>query len=125
MMGWLEALWHFFFGWPSVTILVGVAAVVIAVIEPPFLDALIPNLRKFAILVAVVAFSITAIMGKYYNDGLNEIKAQVNDGLVRETAQGEAAHDNAVRTVDTAGARGLQNDRWNRDVQRRKSATGK
>src|SRR6266571_5377492 len=77
MMGWIEAIWHFLFGWPSVAILVGVAATLIAVLEPPALDALIPNLRKFAIIVAVVAFSLTAIMGKFYNDGLREIKSQV------------------------------------------------
>jgi hypothetical protein len=120
MIGWLEAFWHFLFGWPSLAILIGVAASVVAVIEPPAVALLVPNLRKFAILVAVVAFSITAIMGHYYNAGLNEIRAQVNDGLDRETAQGETAHDNAVRAVESAGSRGLQNDRWNRDVQRRR-----
>lgn len=124
-MGWLEALWHFLFGWPSVAILIGCVAVAVAVLEPPALDALIPNLRKFAILVAVVAFSITAIMGKYYNDGLNEIRAQVDKGLDREAVQGEAARDDAVHAVDAAGPDGLRNDRWNRDNWRGKAREGK
>lgn len=125
MIGWLEAAWHFLFGWPSVAILIGIGATVVAVIEPPILDKLIPNLRRFAIIVAVVAFSLTAIMGKYYNDGLSEIKAQVDDGLARESVDGEAAHDDAVRAVTSADPRGLRNDRWNRDVARRQSQGGK
>lgn len=95
----LLSLWHFIFGWPSVAILVGAAATAIAILEPPAIALLIPNLRRLAIIVAVVAFSITAIMGKYYNDGLNEIKAQIDAGLAREAVQGEAAHDDALGSV--------------------------
>ena len=125
MMGWIEAIWHFIFGWPSVTILIGAAATAVAILEPPAIALVIPGLRRLAIIVAVVAFSITAIMGKYYNDGLNEIKAQVNDGLAREAVQGEAARDDAVHAVDAAGPGGLRDDRWNRNRERRKPATGK
>jgi hypothetical protein len=125
MIGWLESLWHFVFGWPSVTILIGAAATAVAILEPPALALVIPGLRRLAIIVAVVAFSLTAIMGKYYNDGLNEIKAQVNDGLAREAVQGEAARDDAVHAVDAAGSGGLRNDRWNRDLKRGKSTVGK
>jgi hypothetical protein len=124
MIGMLEAIGHFLFGWPSLAVLVGIVATLIAIFEPPAIALVIPGLRKLAIFVAVVAFSITAIMGKYYNDGLNEIKAQVNDGLAREAVQGEAARTDAVRTVRAADPDGLRNDRWNRDVQRRKSAGG-
>ena len=125
MMGWLEAAWHFVFGWPSVTILIGSAATAVAVFLPPTVALVMPGLRRFAVIVAVIAFSLTAIMGKYYNDGLNEIKAQVDAGLAREAVQGEAAHDDAVHAVDAAGAGGLRNDRWNRDLRDRKPAPGK
>jgi hypothetical protein len=125
LMGWLLSLWHFVFGWPSVAILIGAAATAIAVLEPPAIALVVPNLRRSAIIVAVVAFSITAIMGKYYNDGLNEIKAQVDAGLASEAVQGEAAHDDAVHAVDVAGPGGLRDDRWNRDLRNRKSAGGK
>jgi hypothetical protein len=125
-MIWIEAIWHFLFGWPSVAILIGAGATAIAILEPPTIALVIPGLRKLAIMVAVVAFTLTAIMGKYYNDGLNEIKAQVSDGLAREAVQGEAARSDAVHAVDAPGStRGMQNDRWNRDVKRRKSAGGK
>lgn len=115
MIGWFESLWHFFFGWPSVAIIVGIIAVVIAFLEPPVVAALIPDLRKWAIAVAVVAFSLTTIAGKYYHDGLAEKQQQLDAALARETANGEAARANAVRSVRAATPSSVRHDARNRD----------
>jgi hypothetical protein len=95
----LASIGHFFFGWPSVSILVGVAALVIATLEPPIIAAIIPDLRKWSIAVAVIAFSLTSIAGKYYDDGLTEKQRQWDAAVTRETANGEKARVDAVATI--------------------------
>lgn len=111
----LASLWHFVFGWPSVAILIGAAATAIAILEPPLVAALIPDLRKWAIVVAVIAFSFTAIAGKYYHDGIAELQRQWSESLAKEADQGEQARTDADRTVQSDTPDSVRNDRWNRD----------
>jgi hypothetical protein len=94
----LSSLWHFILSSASLATLIGCAAVAVAVLEPKFLDA-ITDLRKWAIVVAVLAFSYTSIAGKFYNDGLSVKQQQWDDALARETGNGEKAHDDAERVV--------------------------
>jgi len=112
---WAADVWHFLFGWASVAILVGIGAIVIAALEPPIIAALIPDLRKWAIAVAVVAFSLTTIAGKYYDDGLTEKQRQWDDALSQEAVAGNAAHSEAVATVKRDTPDRLRNDKRNRD----------
>ena len=77
--------------------------------------AIIPDLRKWAIAVAVVAFSLTAIAGKYYDDGLAEKQHQWDAALALETVAGNAARSEAVATVERSTPDSVRNDKRNRD----------
>jgi uncharacterized protein involved in cysteine biosynthesis len=111
----LESIWHFLFGWPSVAILIGVAATAVAILEPPAIALVVPRLRSLAIMVAVVAFSLTALMGKFYNDGLAEKQHQLDAGLAREAINGEKAYSDAVRALRSAAPSSVRDDPRNRD----------
>ena len=118
MIGALESVWHFFFGWPALAILIGIAATAAAVFsENIIVKFAIPDLRKWAVVVAVIAFSFTAISGKYYNDGLAEKQRQWDSALVREGSGGEKDRSDAVRTVGPMPAdRGVfRSDPFNRN----------
>lgn len=95
----LASIGHFFFGWPSVSVIVGIVALVIATLEPPWLAVIIPDLRRTAIAVAVVAFTFTGIAGKYYNDGLRERQSQWDAAVAKEAASGDKARADAVVSV--------------------------
>lgn len=111
----LESVGHYFFGWPSFSVIVGIVALVIATLEPPFLATIIPDLRRTMIAVAAVAFAFTAISGKYYNDGLSEKQRQWNAAVSQEAANGEKDRANAVATVRAEPSSSVRNDRFNRD----------
>jgi hypothetical protein len=112
---WIESLWHFVFGWPAIDMLVGVAAIAIAALEPPLVAAIIPDLRKWAICVAVVAFTFLSISGKFYHDGLAEKQRQWDVALSQEVTKGEQARTDAESTVRNAPTDGVRNDPRNRD----------
>jgi hypothetical protein len=100
----------------SISVLIGIAATAVAILEPKFLDA-ITDLRKWAIAVACVAFAYTAIAGKFYHDGLAEKQAEWDAALVREAAAGEKARNDAVAADPPASDRGVfSGDKWNRDA---------
>jgi cytochrome bd-type quinol oxidase subunit 1 len=109
MIPWaLQSVWHFIASSASVATLIGCAAVAVAVLEPKFMDV-ITDLRKWAIVVAVIAFSYTSVAGKFYHDGLTEKQRQWDAALVKEIDGGEKARTDAEPTD------GMRNDRWNRD----------
>lgn len=112
-MMWLASLWHFVFGWPAVTVLVGMGATAVAILEPKQLDA-ITDLRKWAICVAVVAFSLTVIAGKFYDDGLTEKQRQWDAALAKEAVSGAKILDDARRDARADTPDSLRNDSWNR-----------
>ena len=95
----LADIWHFLFGWASIAILVGIGATALALLEPAPVAVLIPDLRKWAIAVAVVAFSFTLISGKYYDDGLTEKQSQWDAAAKQEIVNGDKARADAVVTV--------------------------
>lgn len=116
----LASIGHFFFGWPSVSVIVGIVALVIATLEPAWLASIVPDLRRTAIAIAIVAFTFTAISGKYYNDGLRERQSQWDAAVAQETVNGDAARKDAVTSIGPVPAnRGVFNaDSHNRNRKR-------
>jgi hypothetical protein len=116
MFSIIEAVWHFLFGWAGIDMLVGFAAVAIAILEPKQLDA-ITDLRKWAICIAVVAFTLMGAIAHGYKDGFQECKRQWDAALVNETDNGEAARSKAVDFVGPVPASRelLRSDPFNRN----------
>lgn len=114
---WLESAWHFVFGWPSLLVLVGAAATAIAILEPKQLDA-ITDLRKWAIVVAFVAFTCTGLLAHGYSNGLAEKQRQWDNALVQEGTAGEKARSDAVDSVGPVPSDRsvFSDDKWNRDA---------
>lgn len=113
---WLDSLWHFVVSAASIFTIIGVAATLIAVFLPKPFDW-ITDLRKWAIVVAVIAFSFTAIAGKFFNDGLNVKQAQWEAAVAAEAVTGDSIGAEAERSVhvEPADSRLLRDDPWNRD----------
>jgi hypothetical protein len=120
----IEAVWHFLFGWAGVDMLIGFAAVAVAVFEtwiinsiPAPFNRLIPDLRKWAICVAVVAFTLMGAIAHGYKNGFDECKRQWDAALVKETDNGEAARSKAVDSVGPVPASRelLRSDPFNRN----------
>lgn len=113
----LNSLWNFVFGWAGIDMLVGFAAVAVAVLEPKFMDA-ITDLRKWAIVVAVCAFTFTGLLAHGYSNGLAVKQAQWDAALVKETGNGETARSDAERTVGPVPASRelLRGDPFNRNL---------
>lgn len=101
-VSWLSEIWHFLFGWPAVDILIGAACVAIAVLEPPIIATIIPDLRKWAIAGAVVAFTFLTISGKFYHDGIAFKQAEWDSALAKQVEQGEADRAAAVAAEPAA-----------------------
>lgn len=117
MLTFFADVWHFLFGWPSLLILVGAAATAIAVLEPKQLDA-ITDLRKWAIVVAAIAFTCTGLLAHGYSNGLAEKQRQWDSALASEATAGEKARSDAVDTVGPVPADRsvFRGDPWNRDA---------
>lgn len=95
----LQEGWHFVFGWAGLDILVGAAAVAIAVLEPPIIAAIIPDLRKWAIAAAVVAFTCTGLIAYGYKNGIDEKQAEWDRAKSATIEHTEKVRDSAVRRV--------------------------
>ena len=98
-MNFLSLAWHFLFGWAGIDLLIGIACVAVAILEPPIVAVLIPDLRKWAIAGAVVAFTLTGAITYGYKNGSDEKQRQWDAALVRELELGERARSSAVATV--------------------------
>lgn len=117
---WLNSTWNFIASSASIGTLIGCAAVAAAVFSQNIIVRFaIPDLRKWAIVVAVIAFGYTAVLGKGYLHGLDVKQAQWNAALAAEAEHGEAARSDAERTVRDATPDELRNDGWNRDNWKR------
>lgn len=115
MLGWtFHTIWGFIASSASVATIVGGIAVAIAVLLPKQLD-FITDLRKWAIVVAVIAFSYTFIAGKFYNDGIAVKQTEWNNALAIETSKGEQARTDAESTVRDLSPDSVRNDPRNRD----------
>jgi hypothetical protein len=108
-MNWIEAAWHFLFGWAGIDMLIGAAAVAVAVF--------VPLLRRWAIGTAIVAFTCMGCIAYGYNEGTKETKRQWDAALDREAAAGNKARADAVATIGPVPAdRGMfRGDPDNRD----------
>ncbi|WP_048756558.1 hypothetical protein [Afipia felis] len=113
---WLDSLWHFIFSSASLWTIGGCIAVAIAVLMPPVLTALLPQLRTYAIATAVVCFTITSIAGKFYHDGLSVKQAQWDAANKKTDSAAVKARSDAERSIgSSSGPDGLRDDRYNRD----------
>jgi hypothetical protein len=112
----LYSAWSLF--WSSATLgtLIGCGAVAVAVLMPPALAA-ITDLRKWAIVVAVIAFGYSATFTRGMNHGLAVKQSEWDSALVKETRDGETARTDADRTVGPmpSDRRMLRSDPFNRN----------
>lgn len=116
LWGFAQSAWHFLFGWAGVDMLIGFACAAIAILEPPIVAALIPDLRKWAIAGAVVAFTLMGAIAYGFKNGQADIQGRWDAALVRELAAGEKARGDAERDRPGASDRSMFNDDWfNRD----------
>lgn len=115
-MTWIVTIWHFVIGWAGVDMIVGFIALAIAILEPKFLDA-VTDLRKWAIVVAAIAFTATGLIAHGYKNGLAEKQHQWDAALERELAVGEAARDQAERSMPPVSSDRsvLRSDPFNRN----------
>ena len=116
-MSILHVVWNYLFGWAGVDILIGFAAVAVAVLTPAFITKFIPDLRKWAIAAAVVAFTLAGAIAHGYKLGRAELRAEWDAALAREADRGEKARDNAVRRVgpESSDRSLFRGDPFNRD----------
>lgn len=117
------AAWEFVTSWASIATLVGIAAALVVIFSGNIIVRFaIPDLRKWAIVVAVIAFSITAIAGKFFNDGLQVKQDEWDNSLTKEAEDGAAIGAEAERSVriEPPGSRVLANDTWNRDTWKKR-----
>ena len=108
--------WGFIASSASIATLIGCGAVAVAILLPKPFD-FITDLRKWAVVVAVVAFSFTAIAGKFYHDGLAEKQRQWNVALDREAVNGAKILLDAGRAARNDTPDSLRLDSWNRGAR--------
>src|SRR5581483_3304496 len=125
VVNWLGLAWHFLFGWAGIDMLIGAACVAVAVLEPPIVAVIIPDLRKWAIAGAVVAFTLTGAISYGYKNGSDEKQRQWDAALSRELELGEKARAAAERDVPLVTDRGLfRGDPDNRDGGKQADKSG-
>jgi hypothetical protein len=111
----LGAIWALIISSFSIATVVGVIALAIAILEPAIVAALIPDLRKWAIVVAVIAFGYSAVFTKGMDYGLSVKQTQWDTAAKQEVVNGNAARSKAVATVRNLPSNSVRHDGWNRD----------
>jgi hypothetical protein len=101
MLWTIHELWQFILSPASLAIVVGCAAAAVAVLMPPIIAAIVPNLRVVAICVSVAAFSYVSVAGKFFNDGLKVEQALAAKAKQDAVDRGRAARDGAARDDDS------------------------
>lgn len=125
-MFWIKAAWDFLFGWAGVDFLVGLVFVAVAVLVPPGVAALVPDLRKSAIAGAVIAFTCMGCIAYGHKNGIDFTRAQWDAAVRREAVNGEAARTDLERSMPRADDRRLfDTDPDNRDRDRDSAEPGK
>lgn len=122
-MFWIEAAWNFLFGWAGVDFLIGLACVAVALFEtwiinsvPAIVAKLIPDLRKWAIAGAVIAFTCMGCIAYGHKNGIDFTRAQWDAAIRKEAVNGEAARADAERSIPrTDDRRVFDADPDNRD----------
>jgi hypothetical protein len=101
-MWWLETAWSVVWGYvasvATIDIVVGCVAVAVAVLLPKPLD-FVTDLRKWAIGVAIIAFTLAGAIAHGYKIGRAEVKGEWDAALAREVAAVEKADVDAVRDI--------------------------
>lgn len=120
MIAWLslDAIWGWLTSWAALSTLIGCAAVAAAVFsENIIVKFAIPDLRKWAVVVAFCAFASSSLLTKGYINGLAVKQAEWDSAVLRERDDGNAARSKADRTVGDfpADRRVLRNDPFNRN----------
>lgn len=112
----MQSAGAFLWSWASIDIIVGCVAVAVAVLLPKFVDNF-SDLRKWAITVAVVAFTLAGAIAHGYKNGLAEKQRQWDAALVKEIDGGERAASDAADFVGPMSTdRSLfRSDPFNRD----------
>lgn len=96
----LYSAWSLF--WSSATLgtLIGCGAVAVAVFSGNIIVRFaIPDLRKWAIVVAVIAFGYSATFTRGMNHGLAVKQSEWDSALVKEAGGAEKDRTDAVRTI--------------------------
>lgn len=115
-MFWIGAAWNYVFGWAGVDFLVGLACVAVAVLEPPIVAKLVPDLRKWAVAGAVIAFTCMGCIAYGHKNGIDFTRAQWDAAIRKEAVNGEAARADAERSIPrTDDRRVFDADPDNRD----------
>jgi hypothetical protein len=118
----VQSVWHFLFGWAGVDMLIGFACVAIAILTPPAVTAFIPDLRRWAIYGAIVAFTLMGAIAYGFKLGQADIQSRWDAALAREFDNGEKARSAAERSVpDTTDRWVFNDDRFNRNRRERDS----
>lgn len=115
----LASIWALIISSFSVATVIGGVALAIAILEPAIIAALIPDLRKWAIVVAVIAFGYSAVFTKGMDYGLSVKQDQWDTAAKQEVVNGTAARTKAVATVRALPPDSVRNDGWNRDNWKR------
>lgn len=113
-----NAAWQLIVSSFSITNLIGIAAVAVAVAMPTLPKWLpLSNLRQWAIVVAAVAFGYSAVLTKGFDHGLSVKQDEWDASLVKETDNGEKARADAIGTVGPmpTDRRMLRSDPFNRN----------
>lgn len=117
-MFWIAAAWNYLFGWAGVDFLIGIACIAIALFEPPFVAVLIPDLRKWAIAAAVIAFTCMGCIAYGHKNAIDFMLVRLDEANRHEAVKGEADRTDAERAVGPVGTdrRVFDNDPDNRDA---------
>lgn len=116
----LNAVWQLIVSSFSITNLIGIGAVAVAV-SMPTLPKWLPfsNLRQWAILVAVVAFGYSAVLTKGVDYGLSIKQAEWDAAVKSSIEKSKVARTDAERDLPRDVPSELSNDIYNRDNARR------
>ncbi|MCW2228079.1 hypothetical protein QIH87_49890 (plasmid) [Bradyrhizobium elkanii] len=99
LFGWsVHAAWEYIASTATLANLIGAAAVAVAILLPKPLD-FITDLRKWAIVVAVIAFGYSSVLFKGYSDGLAVKQSEWDAALVKAADSGEKDRAEAERIV--------------------------
>jgi NhaP-type Na+/H+ or K+/H+ antiporter len=124
LFGWsIHAAWEYIASTATLANLIGAAAVAVAILLPKPLD-FITDLRKWAIVVAVIAFGYSSVLLKGYSDGLAVKQSEWDAAVAREAESNEAARAEAERDIGPVSSdrRVFASDPDNRNRVGRKQA---
>lgn len=109
-----DAVWQLVISTFSIANVIGIAAVAVAVLMPAWLGA-ITDLRKWAIVVAVIAFGYSAVFTKGVDYGLSIKQAEWDAAVKASIAKSKDARTDAERDVSRDVPSLVPNDIYNRD----------